>query len=138
MLLCLCIGGELILWIGTRGNSVWWISVARDNLVKGTQIFFFELNILRFFLTSFFARDFNSRVIKKCLCYVCKHFHRKEIQARFALKHLSRVMRKQTFCICKNKDADQLRGNREADRRLSFRYIDSTIPVLSKSEISSL
>ena len=51
---------------------------------------------------------------------------------------LSRVMRKPTFCICENKDADQLRGNREADQRLCFRYIDSTIPLLSKSEISSL
>ena len=42
------------------------------------------------------------------------------------------------FCICENKDADQLRGNREADQRLCFRYTDSTIPLLSKSEISSL
>ena len=25
------------------------------------------------------------------------------------------IMRKPAFCICKNKDADQLRGNREAD-----------------------
>ena len=32
--------------------------------------------------------------------------------------------------ICENKDADQLRGNREADQRLCFRYIDSTIPLL--------
>ena len=47
-------------------------------------------------------------------------------------------MRKQTFCICKNKEADQLRGNREADQRLCFRYTDSTIPLLSKSELSSL
>ena len=47
-------------------------------------------------------------------------------------------MRKPTFCICENKDADQLRGNRKADQRLCFRYIDSTIPLLSKSEISSL
>ena len=47
-------------------------------------------------------------------------------------------MRKQTFCICENKDADQLRGNREADQRLCFCYIDSTIPLLSKSEISIL
>ena len=38
----------------------------------------------------------------------------------------------------KNKDADQLRGNREADQRLCFRYIDSTMPLVSKSEISSL
>ena len=47
-------------------------------------------------------------------------------------------MRKPAFCICKNKDADQLRGNREADQRLYFRYSDSAIPLLSKSEISSL
>ena len=42
------------------------------------------------------------------------------------------------FCICENKDADQLRGNREADQRLCFRYIDSTTHLLSKSEVSSL
>ena len=46
-------------------------------------------------------------------------------------------MRKPAFCICENKDADQLRGNREADQRLCFRYTDSTIPLLYKSEISS-
>ena len=45
---------------------------------------------------------------------------------------------KPAFCICENKDADQLCGNREADQRLCFRYIDSTIPLLHKSEISSL
>ena len=47
-------------------------------------------------------------------------------------------MRKQAFCICENKDADQLRSNREADQRLCFLYTDSTIPILPKSEISSL
>ena len=47
-------------------------------------------------------------------------------------------MRKPAFCICENKDADQLRGNREADQPLCFRYMDSTIPLLPKSEISSL
>ena len=46
-------------------------------------------------------------------------------------------MRKPTICICENKGADQLRGNREADQRLCFRYMDSTIPLLPKSEISS-
>ena len=50
----------------------------------------------------------------------------------------SRLMGKQTICICENKDADQLRGNREADQRLCFRYTDSTIPLPFKSEISSL
>ena len=47
-------------------------------------------------------------------------------------------MRKPDFFICENKAADQLRGNREADQRLCFRYIASTIPLLPKSEISSL
>ena len=47
-------------------------------------------------------------------------------------------MRKPAFCICVNNDADQLRGNREADPRLCFRYTDSTIPLLSKYKISSL
>ena len=85
-------------------------------------------------------------------------------------------MRKPVFGICENKDADQLRGNRESDQRLCFglnniyslsldtyntyylngtgfdkklkaykhhllrcfRYTDSTIPPLPKSEISSL
>ena len=51
--------------------------------------------------------------------------------------HLSRLMGKPTICIGENKDADQLRGNREADQRLCFRYSDSTIPLLLKSEISS-
>ena len=46
-------------------------------------------------------------------------------------------MGKPTLCICENKDADQLRGNRKADRRLCFRYTDSIFPLLVKSEISS-
>ena len=51
---------------------------------------------------------------------------------------MGRVVNKPAFCICKNKDADQLRGNREADQRLCFRYTDGTIPLLPKSEMSSL
>ena len=50
---------------------------------------------------------------------------------------MSRLMGKPTICIGENKGADQLRGNREADQRLCFRYSDSTIPPLLKSEISS-
>ena len=54
-------------------------------------------------------------------------------------------MRKPAFCICENKDADQLCGNHTADQRLcfrygyriadlrlSFRYTDSAIPLLPK------
>ena len=47
-------------------------------------------------------------------------------------------MTKPTFCICENKDADQFRGNREVDQCICIRYNDSTIPLLFKSEISSL
>ena len=52
--------------------------------------------------------------------------------------HMSRVVRKPAIFICENKDADQLRGNGEADQRLCFRYRDSTIPLLPKFELSSL
>ena len=51
--------------------------------------------------------------------------------------HMSRPMGKPTICIGENKGADQLRGNREADQRLCFRYSDSTIPRLRNSKISS-
>ena len=56
---------------------------------------------------------------------------------RFSL-NLSHVIRKPAFCVCENKGADQLRSNCAADQRLCFGYIDSTIPLLPKSEISSL
>ena len=52
-------------------------------------------------------------------------------------KHMSRVTRKPDFCLCENKGADQLRSNCEADQRLCFRYTDSTLSLLIKSEISS-
>ena len=56
-----------------------------------------------------------------------------------APKHrLSRIVRKRDYCLCENKGADQLRSNCEADQRLCFRYSDSTIPLLLKSEISSV
>ena len=42
------------------------------------------------------------------------------------------------FAYAKKKGADQLHDNREADQRFCFRYTDSTIPLLPKSEISSL
>ena len=67
--------------------------------------------------------------------------NRKSVAKVYELKsqpsYMSRLMGKLTICIGENKDADQLRGNREADQRLCFRYSDSTIPLLLKSEISS-
>ena len=48
-------------------------------------------------------------------------------------------MRKPAFCICENKDADQLCGTAQLISAFVFAtYIDSTIPLLAKSEISSL
>ena len=47
-------------------------------------------------------------------------------------------MRKPAFCMCDNKDADQLRCNYAADQGICFRYIDSKNPLLSKFEIISL
>ena len=44
-----------------------------------------------------------------------------------------KYMRKPDFGKCKNKGTDQLHGNHTADQRLCFRYIDITIPLLSKS-----
>ena len=41
------------------------------------------------------------------------------------------------FCICENKDADQLRGNREADQRLCFPYTDSTIPYFLNTKFQA-
>ena len=43
-------------------------------------------------------------------------------------------MRKPAFYLCENKDTDHC----AADQRLCFRYTDSTIPLLPKSEISCL
>ena len=53
---------------------------------------------------------------------------------------MSRLMGKPTICICENKDADQLRGNREADQRLCIRvtrivqflyFLNPKVPVSS-------
>ena len=50
-------------------------------------------------------------------------------------EHMSLVMRKPEFCIRENKGADQLCGNRTTDQHLCFRHTDSTIPLLSKSDL---
>ena len=52
-------------------------------------------------------------------------------------EHLSHCIRKPTECLGENKGSDQLRGNREADQRVCFHYMDSTIPLVLKSKISS-
>ena len=45
--------------------------------------------------------------------------------------HLSCDVRKPDFCICENKDADQLRRNYEADQRLCFHYTVQSLYFLN-------
>ena len=47
---------------------------------------------------------------------------------------MSSVVRKPDFCLCENKGAGQLCSNCTADLHLCFCYMDSTIPLLSKSK----
>ena len=51
---------------------------------------------------------------------------------RYEIRH------EKTGFLHMRKQADQLRGNREADQRLCFRYADISTPLCPKSEISSL
>ena len=82
------------------------------------------------------VRNYSSDTAVAIISCQKKHYIT-ETSVSLFLSHLSVVMRKPAFCICENKDADQLCGDRTADQRLCFRYID-TIPLLPKSEISSL
>ena len=52
---------------------------------------------------------------------------------------MSLVTRKPAFCICENKDADQLRRNREADQCLCFatRIVQSLLYLNLKFQVSS-
>ena len=106
---------------------------------------------------SWLQRANNPKILCLCICmyiavqgkrkhlymldYSFKKYSKDIIMCALLIKHdnnMSRVVRKPAFCICENKAADQLRGNREADQRLCFSYIDSTIPLLPKYKISSL
>ena len=86
---------------------------------------------------------FKYQLLLYLILFCARHFvdivkERRPVILNLALPNMSLVLRKPAFCICQNKDADQLRGNRKADQRLCFRYMDSTISLLPKSEISSL
>ena len=59
-------------------------------------------------------------------------------ERKYEAYFMSLVMIKPAFCICENKNADQFRGNREADQPHCFRYTDSTFSLLPKCKISSL
>ena len=54
------------------------------------------------------------------------------------IRQLSHVRRKPAFYLCENKDADQLCSNCAAGQHLCFCYTDRKIPLLPRSEVSSL
>ena len=79
---------------------------------------------------AFRVNAFNRLIsVQYYLCIVIYSLQLSEFQKLSNI--MSRVVRKPAFCICENKDADQLRDYREADQRLGFRYIDNTIPLLA-------
>ena len=75
-------------------------------------------------------------VTSQLICTCFSHMQKAGFLMTWFIYELRRE--KTSFCIRENKDADQLRGNHEADQRLCFRYMDSTISLLPKYEISSL
>ena len=71
-------------------------------------------------------------MLKICMCKINARYNN---AYRQGVQHLSRIVRKPAFCICDNKDADQLPGNSEAAQCLCFHYTYSTIRLISKSNI---
>ena len=70
--------------------------------------------------------------------YIALRYTNDKCANQTALVQWAALWENRLFTYAKKKDADQFCGNREADQRLCFRYLDSTIPLLSKSKISSL
>ena len=67
-------------------------------------------------------------------CCPCLYSHALNKELIFKMSHF---VRKQDYCLCENKGADQLCSNCEADQRLCFRYRNSTISHLLISKISN-
>ena len=83
---------------------------------------YLEEPILKYYTGNYFCKSINAR--------------KSYVNANEAMSvdqdHMSHVMRKPTFCICENKDADQLRGYRKADLRLCFSYIVQSLYFLNQ------
>ena len=87
---------------------------------KFVRLCLFVLHAEYFFLFLTLTHRFN-KSIKLHLCFfMC-------VNSTYNMSH---VLRKTAFCICENKDTDQLCGTRKADQRLCFHYIESTVPLL--------
>ena len=93
-----------------------------------------EPRLVTFNIESAFVANLRLFAIKKYWVFICIF----GLLECFPLSYMSRDVRKPDFCIWGNKDADQLRGNREADQRLCFRLTDSTTHLHLKTEISNI
>ena len=83
--------------------------------------------------------DITPEITKRCSCTgKVLYIHLNAEVSTGGQFNMSHCIRKPAKCLGENKGADQLRGNREADQHLCFRYTDSTIPLLLKHKISSL
>ena len=133
------------------------LSVKKDLEFLTTDRFFIIYDVLLFccfFFKSSLARNLKSFIPLTCVLY-CRWRYVQSAYSGHApwsyrvstlsckqviyianrYEILSRRTRKPT--ICENKDADQLCINCTADQRLCFHYLNSTIPPLPISEISS-
>ena len=99
-----------------RLYSIYWFSVF--HISKLTNIYSYSMNAPLFYI-----------LFLSCLLIIV-HFMLRNGQTghtwHLVVDHMSRLVRKPAFCICENKDADQLSDDREADQHLYFCYIDST------------
>ena len=88
------------------------------------RILTFAIHLLKLHLPGCEGADLNAEMRGLYQCPYCSHMPKlRFLMTRMKYKEqgqMSRVIRNQRFCICENKDADQLRGNREADQRLCF------------------
>ena len=102
--------------------------IEQDNL----HIYFNLLKLLIFLTFSFVAllSELALTLINPCIYSAYRNTWNCRMICTFAPSHMSLVIRKPAFCICENKDADQLRSNCAAHQRLCFRYTDSTISLL--------
>ena len=134
---------SLRVWlIHTSSQAVLFAALSSSLLFS---IFFFLLSQLLFYSLAEFNYYLFYFNYTESLLDLCLHVNTQNIKSRqsvyflllFAVLNEPRH-EKTGFCICENKAADQLCGNRTADQRLCFRYMDSTIPLLPKSEMSCL
>ena len=78
--------------------------------------------------------------VRYCIIYVTHEHVLLNVNKVFSIKLSSSCLRRYgayeprhetNGCLhMRNKDADQFRGDREADQRLCLRYTESTIPLL--------